>query len=74
MKQQLSQWHSADTKPVHAGLYQVKNIQLGNHQEWAFWLGDQWSQQWFLKKIAIRYYPCEYPAKMQNKQWRGIVK
>jgi len=73
MKNKLSPWHSADTKPVHVGVYHVRCKSYGcTTQESAWWGGKHWSPQRPDRKTAE--YLHHYMAQDQNKQWRGIVK
>lgn len=72
MKHKLSPWHSADTKPVHVGIYQVKQEEFNWGVEYSFWNGGRWSPQRLSIKSAM--VETTYPAQYQNKQWRGIVK
>jgi len=72
MKYKLSPWHSADTKPVRVGVYQVvcKSYCLGI--EFSFWNGIWWAAQEHKQKEAEKF--CKIKSDYQNKQWRGIVK
>ena len=72
MKHKLSQWHSADTKPVHVGVYEVKTKEMGRDIAWSHWNGKRWSMQTISLKFVRIWVRSE--ATFQNKQWRGIVK
>ncbi len=58
-----------DVKPVRVGLYPVRHAKVSNGKwEWAWWTGDDWRMQHWLKMRALR---TATTAAYQDKQWKG---
>ncbi len=72
MKHKLSQWHSADTKPAHSGVYQVKCKFFADNIEYSYFNGIAWSPQ--RSSIDKAEFSYQIEAAEQGKQWRGVVK
>ena len=74
MKHKLSPWHSEKTKPVHVGMYEVKDFGKGDRIEYAVWVNGSWCLASARQDIAESFHESKHVAWIQNKQWRGIVK
>jgi hypothetical protein len=71
-KVKLSQWHGANVKPVHIGVYETM-FETGyrSHESgYSFWNGKFWTFQ----NPELLYESDFYGVGDQKKKWRGIVK
>jgi len=65
----LSPWHSSDTKPVHVGVYQVRDL-----NSYSYWDGKFFHIARRDVKDADMHKSILLISVYQNKQWRGILK
>jgi hypothetical protein len=63
---ELTEWYSADVKPVHVGVYETA---FDIHVGFCHWNGRQWGNQYLTLERAdmLKVWPGN-----QDKAWRGL--
>lgn len=71
----LSQWHDADTKPVHVGVYETDASSYLHHSKKCFqhWNGQFWGLYSFYEQLAERVSYKNKNSKYQHVKWRGLA-
>jgi len=71
MKKQMTNWFPGKIKPIHKGVYQVREKGFPMEVRFSFWNGNFWG--FYEDSLSDAKRSKSNPFADQSKQWRGFT-